>query len=185
MIRYLSSNIIVWFFLLLLIFIIKVNTNADCWAKNQAILNITKMIDRNKLIDYRRYCFFDRVPLISCKDQIRSYLENKFASINIDTDEIKDVIETTIENIMETDFGNNFQEVHRHIDEAKDDVNSNFQNLNNHIEEAKDHLCCDICCAKNDIKRYIDDKIDPINFQEQFSNLNEQVVRILNKIDNN
>lgn len=143
------------------------------------------MIDRNKMIDYRRYCFFDRVPLISCKDQIRSYLENKFASINIDTDEIKDVIETTIENIMETDFGNNFQEVHRHIDEAKDDVNSNFQSLNDHIEEAKDHLCCDICCAKNDIKRYIDDKIDPINFQEQFSNLNEQVVRILNKIDNN
>ena len=57
--------------------------------------------------------------------------------------------------------------------------------VHKHIEDAKEHLCCDVYCAKNDIKNHIDHKIDTINFEEQFSNLNEQVTEILNRLDNN
>lgn len=119
--------------------------------------------------DYRRDKFFDNVPLISCKDQMISYLEGKFGSIDIDidSDEIKETIVNTIDSTLNSTLDNKLDQVHKHIDNAKE------------------HLCCDVYCAKNDIKKHIDNKIDTINFEEQFSNLNEQVTEILNRLDNN
>ena len=119
--------------------------------------------------DYRRDKFFDNVPLISCKDQMISYLEGKFGSIDIDidSDEIKETIVNTIDSTLNSTLDSKLDKVHKHI------------------EDAKEHLCCDVYCAKNDIKKHIDNKIDTINFEEQFSNLNEQVTEILNKLDNN
>ena len=123
--------------------------------------------------DYRRDKFFDNVPLISCKDQMISYLEGKFGSIDIDidSDEIKETIvntiDSTLNSTLDSTLDNKLDQVHKHIDDAKE------------------HLCCDVCCAKNEIKKHIDNKIDPINFEEQFSNLNEQVTEILNRLDNN
>ena len=115
--------------------------------------------------DYRCYKFFDKVPLISCKDQMKLYFDNKFGAIDIDidTEEIKE----TIVNIIDSSLDSKLNKVHKHI------------------EDAKEHLCCDVYCAKNDIKNHIDHKIDTINFEEQFSNLNEQVTEILNRLDNN
>lgn len=110
--------------------------------------------------EYRRYKFFDKVPLISCKDQMKEYFDSKFGNISVDTNEVKEVIENTLDKGLDCKLN----KVHKHI------------------EDAKEHLCCDICCSKNDIKKHIDDKIDPIHFQEQFSNLNEQVDLILQKI---
>lgn len=115
--------------------------------------------------DYRRYKFFDKVPLISCKDQMKSYFDSKFGAIDIDID--SEEIKETIVNTLDKSLDCKLHKVHKHIDEAKE------------------HLCCDVCCAKNEIKKHIDNKIDPIKFQEQFSNLNEQVTEILNKLDNN
>ena len=123
--------------------------------------------------DYRRDKFFDNVPLISCKDQMISYLEGKFGSIDIDidSDEIKETIvntiDSTLNSTLDSTLDNKLDKVHKHIDDAKE------------------HLCCDVYCAKNDIKKHIDNKIDAINFEEQFSNLNEQVTEILNRLDNN
>ena len=119
--------------------------------------------------DYRRDKFFDNVPLISCKDQMISYLEGKFGSIDIDidSDEIKETIVNTIDSTLDSTLDSKLDKVHKHIDDAKE------------------HLCCDVYCAKNDIKKHIDNKIDTINFEEQFSNLNEQVTEILNRLDNN
>ena len=119
--------------------------------------------------DYRRDKFFDNVPLISCKDQMISYLEGKFGSIDIDidSDEIKETIVNTIDSTLNSTLDSKLDKVHKHIDDAKQ------------------HLCCDVYCAKNDIKKHIDNKIDTINFEEQFSNLNEQVTEILNRLDNN
>ena len=119
--------------------------------------------------DYRRDKFFDNVPLISCKDQMISYLEGKFGSIDIDidSDEIKETIVNTIDSTLNSTLDSKLDKVHKHIDDAKE------------------HLCCDVYCAKNDIKKHIDNKIDTINFEEQFSNLNEQVTEILNRLDNN
>ena len=119
--------------------------------------------------DYRCYKFFDKVPLISCKDQMKSYFDNKFGAIDIDIDseEIKETIVNTIDSSLDSSLDSKLNKVHKHI------------------EDAKEHLCCDVYCAKNDIKNHIDHKIDTINFEEQFSNLNEQVTEILNRLDNN
>ena len=119
--------------------------------------------------DYRRDEFFDKVPLISCKDQMKLYFDNKFGAIDIDidTEEIKETIVNTIDSSLDSSLDCKLNKVHKHI------------------EDAKEHLCCDLCCAKNEIKKHIDNKIDPINFEEQFSNLNEQVTEILNRLDNN
>ena len=119
--------------------------------------------------DYRRDKFCDKVPLISCKDQMKLYFDNKFGSIDIDIDseEIKETIVNTINSSIDSSLDSKLNKVHKHI------------------EDAKEHLCCDVYCAKNDIKNHIDHKIDTINFEEQFSNLNEQVTEILSRLDNN
>ena len=123
--------------------------------------------------DYRCYKFFDKVPLISCKDQMKSYFDNKFGAIDIDidTEEIKETIVNTIDSSLNSTLDST--------------LDSKLNKVHKHIEDAKEHLCCDVFCAKNDIKKHIDKKIDPINFEEQFSNLNEQVTEILNRLDNN
>ena len=123
--------------------------------------------------DYRRDEFFDKVPLISCKDQMKLYLDNKFGAIDIDidTEEIKETIVNTIDSTLDSTLNST--------------LDSKLNKVHKHIEDAKEHLCCDVFCAKNDIKKHIDKKIDPINFEEQFSNLNEQVTEILNRLDNN
>ena len=123
--------------------------------------------------DYRCYKFFDKVPLISCKDQMKSYFDNKFGAIDIDidTEEIKETIVNTIDSSLNSTLDST--------------LDSKLNKVHKHIEDAKEHLCCDVFCAKNDIKKHIDNKIDTINFEEQFSNLNEQVTEILNKLDNN
>ena len=119
--------------------------------------------------DYRCDKFCDKVPLISCKDQMKLYFDNKFGAIDIDIDseEIKETIVNTIDSSLDSSLDSKLNKVHKHI------------------EDAKEHLCCDVYCAKNDIKNHIDHKIDTINFEEQFSNLNEQVTEILNRLDNN
>ena len=118
--------------------------------------------------DYRCDKFCDKVPLISCKDQMKLYFDNKFGAIDIDIDseEIKETIVNTIDSSLDSSLDSKLNKVHKHI------------------EDAKEHLCGDVYCAKNDIKKHIDNKIDTINFEEQFSNLNEQVTEILNKLDN-
>ena len=123
--------------------------------------------------DYRRDEFFDKVPLISCKDQMKLYLDNKFGAIDIDidTEEIKETIVNTIDSTLDSTLNST--------------LDNKLNKVHQHIEDAKEHLCCDVFCAKNDIKKHIDNKIDPINFEEQFSNLNEQVTEILNRLDNN
>ena len=123
--------------------------------------------------DYRRYKFFDKVPLISCKDQMKLYFDNKFGAIDIDIDseEIKETIVNTIDSSLNSTLDST--------------LDSKLNKVHKHIEDAKEHLCCDVFCAKNDIKKHIDKKIDPINFEEQFSNLNEQVTEILSRLDNN
>ena len=125
--------------------------------------------------DYRRDEFFDKVPLISCKDQMKLYFDNKFGAIDIDvdidTEEIKETIVNTIDSSLDSTLNST--------------LDNKLNKVHKHIEDAKEHLCCDVYCAKNDIKKHIDNKIDTINFEEQFSNLNEQVTEILNKLDNN
>lgn len=110
--------------------------------------------------DYRGWKFRDKVPLISKEQQWFGYFDSKFddISIDIDTDEVKQTIKTTLEGEL--------CHVHQHIDDAKC------------------HLCCKINSAKNCINQHIDEKIEPIvHFEENFSDLNEQVQQILDKLN--
>lgn len=114
--------------------------------------------------DYRGWKFRDKVPLISKEQQWLGYFDSKFdgidvdVDVDIDTDEIKESIKTTLEEEL--------CHVHKHIDDAKC------------------HLCCKINSAKNCINQHIDEKIEPImHFEGNFSNLNEQVQQILNKLN--
>ena len=115
--------------------------------------------------DYRGWKFWDKVPLIPRDQQWKAYFESKFGGIDVDVDidmnEIKETIEDTLNSSLDCKLCN----VHKHI------------------EEAKQHLCCDVCCAKNDIKQHIDNKFDEANFEEQFSNLNEQIETIIQKLN--
>lgn len=111
--------------------------------------------------DYRGWKFWDKVSLIPKDQQWKYYFDGKFGSIDVDSEEIKETIENTLDCSLDCKF-------HR---------------VHEHIEEAKNHLCCDICCSRNDIKKHIDKKFDDINFEEEFSNLNEQVETIINKLD--
>ena len=132
-----------------------------------------KMFEKRTSFNFRCYKFFDKVPLISCKDQMKLYFDNKFGAIDIDidTEEIKETIVNTINSSIDSSLDSS--------------LDCKLNKVHKHIEDAKEHLCCDLCCAKNEIKKHIDNKIDPINFEEQFSNLNEQVTEILNRLDNN
>lgn len=115
-------------------------------------------------MDYRGWKFRDKVPLIP-RDQIwKAYFDAKFGGINVDIDENE--IKETIENTLNSGLDCKLCKVHKHI------------------EEAKEHLCCDICHAKKDIKQHIDEKFEEINFEEQFSNLNEQAETIIQKLNN-
>ena len=116
------------------------------------------MTRRDVKSDYRGWRFRDKVPLIPRDQQWFSYFDTKFANINVDSNEIKQTIKCTLEGEL--------CHVHQHIDEAKC------------------HLCCKINSAKNCINQHIDEKIEPIvHFEENFSDLNEQVQQILDKLN--
>ena len=132
-------------------------------------LNYLAMRKRDIRMDYRGWKFRDKVPLIP-RDRIwKAYFDGKFGSIDVDVDideeKLADLVEETFENAFEG-------------------LDGKFCKVHKHIEDAKDHLCCDICCAKKDIKKHIDDKFDEIDFEQHFSNLNEQAEIIIQKLNN-
>ena len=133
------------------------------------------MTKRDIKSDYRGWRFRDKVPLIPREQQWFSYFNSKFddididVDVDIDTDDLKQYFKTTIEEDLSS--------VHEHIDNAECHINT-------HIDEAKCHLCCKINDAKNNINHHIDEKIEPIlHFEENFSNLNEQVQQILGRLN--
>ena len=119
------------------------------------------MRKRDIRMDYRGWLIRGDAPLIPRDRVWKAYFDAKFGGIDIDENEIKETIEDTLNGSLD----------------------SKFCKVHKHIEEAKDHLCCDICCAKKDIKKHIDEKFDAANFEEEFSNLNEQAEAIIQKLN--
>lgn len=138
---------------------------------------VREMRKRDIKMDYRGWLFRDKVGLIPRDRLWKDYFEKKFSEIDIDVDFDTDQIQQMIDNAINS-IEDNFGTV------IEDKLHSHLCHVHKHIEEAKDHLCCDICCAKKDIKDHVDCLFDSINFEEQFSNLNEQAQRIIQKLDN-
>lgn len=122
---------------------------------------------------YRRYDYDSDVELISRSEQIENYFDNKFANISIDTDAIKDTIETSIDESMK-DVKEGICGVNCHIEKAKNEIINNMSCGNNPCVATKQ----DIADAVTQINTHTDEKFNEIDFLKQFSDLNEQIKNI-------
>lgn len=141
------------------------------------------MRKRDIRINYRTYGYRSNAPLVSLQDQWIAYFNKKFDGIDVnvefDTDGIIEAVDNSKNEIIEV-INNTETNIENNITGTLEDK---FNEVNEHIESAKSHLCCDICRAKKDIKKHIDDKFAAANFEQHFSDLNEQVAEILNKLE--
>ena len=115
-------------------------------------------------VKYRTYGYRSNVPLVSREQQWKSYFDGKFGGIDVDVDIDTSGITESITNLGEK-------------------MDTKFCEIHHHLDDVKCHLCCDICCAKKDIKKHIDTKFTEVNFERKFSDLNAQVEQILSKLE--
>lgn len=122
---------------------------------------------------YRRYDYVSDVELITRTEQIEDYLDSKFSNISVDTDVVKDTIETTINNSMQ-DVKNGICGVNCHIENAKNEIINNMSCGVNPCVATKQ----DIADAVTKINTHTDEKFNEVDFLKQFSDLNEQIKNI-------
>ncbi len=122
---------------------------------------------------YRRYDYDSDVELITRTEQIEDYLDSKFSNISVDTDVVKDTIETTINNSMQ-DVKNGICGVNCHIENAKNEIINNMSCGVNPCVATKQ----DIADAVKKINAHTDEKFNEVDFLKQFSDLNEQIKNI-------
>ena len=124
---------------------------------------------------YRPYEYDYDTPYFGRTSVIESYLDKKFSSISVDTDLIKDTIESSVhESLGNIDC--KFCSVHNHIDRAKNEI----------IEHEGCGCTCnlatkqDIADAIQQINTHTDEKFDEIDFPTQFADLNQQIAALNN-----
>lgn len=122
---------------------------------------------------YRRYDYDSDIELITRTEQIEDYLDSKFSNISVDTDVVKDTIETTINNSMQ-DVKNGICGVNCHIENAKNEIINNMSCGVNPCVATKQ----DIADAVTKINAHTDEKFNEVDFLKQFSDLNEQIKNI-------
>lgn len=122
---------------------------------------------------YRRYDYDSDVELITRTEQIEDYLDSKFSNISVDTDVVKDTIETTINDSMQ-DVKNGICGVNCHIENAKNEIINNMSCGVNPCVATKQ----DIADAVTKINTHTDEKFNEVDFLKQFSDLNEQIKNI-------
>ena len=122
---------------------------------------------------YRRYDYDSDIELITRTEQIEDYLDSKFSNISVDTDIVKDTIETTIDNSMQ-DVKNGICGVNCHIENAKNEIINNMSCGVNPCVATKQ----DIADAVTKINAHTDEKFNEVDFLKQFSDLNEQIKNI-------
>lgn len=139
-------------------------------------------------IKYRTYGYRGNVPFIPFKQQFdqkwTAYFEGKFNHV----DDRFDNVDNKIDNIdvdvnVDVDTEGIRQTIVETLAGQLEGLNEKFCEIHTHINEAKCHLCCDICCAKKEINKHIDDKFEAVNFERKFSDLNDQVTEILSRLN--
>jgi hypothetical protein len=128
--------------------------------------------------DLREYGYMDDTSLSSRCDQIKEYLDEKMGS----TSKITDTIKETITDSMST-YDEKFCCTNCHIERAKKEIINKIDN------QGSGSGCCCKLATKEDVKNAIeeinehtDSKFDEMNFNQQFSDLNQQVREIKNKL---
>lgn len=118
--------------------------------------------------NYKRYDYNSDVGIVTRDEQIKEYLDKKFSSIDVDVNVDMSGVEEKIEK-LEHGLG----KTNCHIECAKNEIINNSS-------------CCspcqtntitkdDITNAINEINSHTDDKFNEIDFEKQFSDLNEQI----------
>lgn len=131
--------------------------------------------------NYKRYDYNSDVGIVTRDEQIKEYLDKKFSSIdvdvNVDMSGVEDKIESSTQTTIEK-LEHGLGKTNCHIERAKNEIINNSS-------------CCspcqtntitkdDITNAINEINSHTDDKFNEIDFEKQFSDLNEQI-KNLNK----
>ncbi len=153
-------------------------------------------------MEYRGWRFRESKLLIPREVQWKVYFDNKFADIDIDKEEIRQVMDEALEEDLEPKFAavnEHIDEVHEHIEqditEAKDDIE---ENVEAGITEAKDEIIEKIgsvdvepivTAAKIEIEEKIEEAKDHLccdiccaknaiieHIDEKLSDLNQQVI---------
>lgn len=141
-------------------------------------------MDNVKPNDYKRYGYDDNVPYKSSCESIKEYLDDKFAGVNgVDKKEIHDTI---TESMKESMSG-----VNRQLNGIKHDIHCSTHVIVDEIHEHSGGGCgeclVDAITEKLDdaVKRvndHTDKRFDGVNFEQHFSDLNDQVAEILGKM---
>lgn len=116
---------------------------------------------------YRRYGYKSDVGMISKSEQLKNYLDEKFANVSVDTDVITNTINTAIDESMDCQF----RGVNCHIENAKNEIINNLSCSANPCAATKQ----DIADAVTQINSHTDEKFNEVDFLKQFQDINEQI----------
>jgi hypothetical protein len=124
---------------------------------------------------YRPYEYDYDSAYVGRTGVIENYLDKKFSNISIDKNEIKETIESSVHDSL----GNidcKFCSVHNHIEKAKNEIISSETGGCTCNLATKE----DIANAVAQINTHTDEKFDEIDFDRQFSDLNQQIANLNN-----
>lgn len=142
--------------------------------------------------NYKRYDYNSDVGIVTRDEQIKEYLDKKFSSIDVDVN----VDMSSVEEKIEKSSQDTIDKIESSTQSTIEKLEHGLGKTNCHIERAKNEIinnssCCnpcqtntitkdDITNAINEINSHTDDKFNEIDFEKQFSDLNEQI-KNLNK----
>ena len=124
---------------------------------------------------YRPYEYDYDSAYVGRTGVIENYLDKKFSNISVDKNEIRETIESSVHDSL----GNidcKFCSVHNHIERAKDEIiNAGTGGCTCNLATKED-----IANAVAQINTHTDEKFDEIDFDRQFSDLNQQIANLNN-----
>ena len=110
-------------------------------------------------------------------EALQEDLDPKFAEVHEHIEQTEEYVSTIIEEVK-NDVETATTATETNISEAKEEIIEKIESVDienvvncakieikETIEEAKEHLCCDICHAKEQIIRHIDEKLSDLNQQ--------------------
>ena len=135
--------------------------------------------------DYKMYGYDDAVPFKSKCENMKEYFDEKFAGVN-------DVDEATIRNTIHSSVSESMCGVNHQLHGIRHDIHCSTHTI---VDEIHAHSGdCGDCCnermaAKIDeaverVNAHTDERFNGINFEQKFSDLNDQAEEIIRRLGN-